>query len=211
MTVKKICSYEKYGYCKSKNECKDHHPTEICSEPICNISKCVKRHPQVCRYFKTGNCRFKDACKYDHKKQINNKELLDRNINLENEIKEAKEKYSKLEAEQKKTIDMNKLLHDRLTNIEHEYVNFLKKYSEESDTENTDMNIIDVTSVNDDRNKDKHKYEEKENMETDDVTFVSDDQRETKRKRNNEDLKIKKKKTKLENNTNAGVLRSTAE
>ena len=43
---------------------------------------------------------------------------------------------------------MNKLLYERLSNVENEYINFLKKYSEDRDKEDTDM--VDVTSVNDD-------------------------------------------------------------
>ena len=151
MTVKKICGYNKYGYCKLKDECKDYHPTEVCIEPICNIAKCEKRHPQPCRYFRTGNCRFRDACKYDHKEQINSKELLDRIIQLENEnkdVKELKNKILKVESENKNLNDMNKLLYERLTNVENEYINFLKRYSEDREKEDTVM--VDVTSVNDD-------------------------------------------------------------
>ena len=89
MTVKKkICKFEKFGYCKLKDECKDYHPTEICSLQICNVGKCFKRHPQPCKYFRSGSCRFKESCKYEHREKINTKELLDRIAKLENELKD---------------------------------------------------------------------------------------------------------------------------
>ena len=85
MSSKIVCKYEKYGYCKLKRDCKDYHPTEVCKEPVCNVAKCVKRHPQPCRYQKAGSCKFKEHCKYDHEDQINTKELLEKKRKLENE------------------------------------------------------------------------------------------------------------------------------
>ena len=76
---------------------------------------------------------------------------MDRIIQLENEnkdVKELKNKILKVESENKNLNDMNKLLYERLSNVENEYINFLKKYSEDRDKEDTDM--VDVTSVNDD-------------------------------------------------------------
>ena len=30
MAIKNVCKFEKFGYCKLKEECKDYHPTEVC-------------------------------------------------------------------------------------------------------------------------------------------------------------------------------------
>ena len=76
MAHENICKWEKFGYCRKKKDCTDYHPSEVCNEEICNVSKCQKRHPQPCRFFRSGNCKFGESCKYDHKKQINDKELL---------------------------------------------------------------------------------------------------------------------------------------
>ena len=76
---------------------------------------------------------------------------MDRIIQLENEnkdVKELKNKIFKVESENKNLNEMNKLLYERLTNVENEYINFLKKYSEDREKEDTVM--VDVTSVNDD-------------------------------------------------------------
>ena len=63
---------------------------------------------------------------------------------MENEnkdVKELKNKILKVESENKNLNDMNKLLYERLSNVENEYINFLKKYSEDRDKED----MVDVT------------------------------------------------------------------
>ena len=120
MTVKKkICKFEKFGYCKLKDECKDYHPTEICSLQICNVGKCLKRHPKPCKYFKSGNCRFKESCKYEHQEEINTKELLDRIIKLENELNNQIN---------------TKGLNDRVVELENENLKIKKMYENLADT-----------------------------------------------------------------------------
>ena len=61
---------------------------------------------------------------------------------------ELKNKIFKVESENKNLNEMNKLLYERLTNVENEYINFLKRYSEDREKEDTVM--VDVTYVNDD-------------------------------------------------------------
>ena len=64
----KICIYSKYGKCKKQN-CKFHHPEEICCDKTCDIKHCVKKHPQDCRYFWVFNsCRNNGSCKFQHEK-----------------------------------------------------------------------------------------------------------------------------------------------
>ena len=76
-SVENICKWEKFGYCRKKKDCTDYHPSEVCREEVCNVSKCHKRHPQPCRFFRFGSCKFGESCKYDHKKQLNDKEHLE--------------------------------------------------------------------------------------------------------------------------------------
>ena len=99
MTAKKICKFEKYGFCKSKESCKDYHPVEICKKQVCNIGRCDKRHPQPCRYFRYGSCRFRDSCKYEHKEYVNTNELLERIDKLKNEKEVQAKRIDKLEKE----------------------------------------------------------------------------------------------------------------
>ena len=155
--TQKVCNYEKFGYCRMKETCSDYHPIDVCSEKLCRISRCRKRHPKPCIFFQSGSCKYDDFCKYSH----------------EDETKDLKAKVIKLE-------EMNKLLHERVSNIEKEYMNFLKKYSEDC------TSVIDPPS---------------DEVEMNDVTSVCDDQnmKLTKRKRNNEELKVEDKKTKIDN------------
>ena len=97
MATKKICKFEKYGFCRSKESCKDYHPVEICQRQVCNIGRCDKRHPQPCRYFRSGSCRFKESCKYEHKEHVNTNELLQRMDKLEDEKKVQAERMEKFQ------------------------------------------------------------------------------------------------------------------
>ena len=97
MAAKKICNFDKYGFCKSKDSCKDYHPVEICKKQVCNIEGCDKRHPQKCRYFRSGYCRFQDSCKYEHKEYVNTNELLERIHELEKEKAVQAERIHELE------------------------------------------------------------------------------------------------------------------
>ena len=105
MSVKNICKFEKYGHCKLKEDCKDYHPTEVCKDRVCNVTKCQRRHPASCRYFKSENCRFKKFCKYEHKEEANTDELKDMIVTLKTEIKKIKEKHSEEILELKKRFE----------------------------------------------------------------------------------------------------------
>ena len=99
MAVKEICKFEKYGFCKSKDSCKDYHPVEIFKRQFCSIGRCDQRHPQPSRYFRSGGCRFKDTCKYEYKEHVNTNELLDKMHRLEEEKKLQAERIDMLEKE----------------------------------------------------------------------------------------------------------------
>ena len=59
--------YNKFGYCKHKTSCRKRHVEEICNSQACNVTNCIKRHPQVCKYFCSfGRCKFGDSCAYVH-------------------------------------------------------------------------------------------------------------------------------------------------
>lgn len=63
-----ICQYQKYGYCRFKNECNKRHLSSECEDLECKNSKgCEKRHPKRCKRYASGNCRFEN-CAYKHQK-----------------------------------------------------------------------------------------------------------------------------------------------
>ena len=137
MSLQNVCNYEKFGHCRNREECSDFHPKDVCTEKICQISKCRKRHPKACIFFKSGSCKYGDACKYSHKDDACK-------CSHEEEIKDLKEQVKKLDGMNKLLHDQILLVHDRVSNIEKEYVNFLKKYSDEKDEDI-------VTSAGDDQ------------------------------------------------------------
>ena len=147
MTAKNICKFEKYGFCKSKESCKDYHPVEICKKQVCNIGRCDKRHPQPCRYFRSGSCRFRDSCKYEHKEHINTTELLERIAKLEKDKKVLEGRIVILEKDKKMQEETNSLFHNRLSYLEKEYIFLLKYHAKENEEEI--QNIQDTLVCND--------------------------------------------------------------
>ena len=94
MEAKPICIYSKYGKCKKQN-CKFHHPEEICCDKTCDIKYCVKKHPHDCRYFWVFNsCRNNGSCKFQHEKPDTLSNAHEKKIDtLENEIKTLRRLY----------------------------------------------------------------------------------------------------------------------
>ena len=90
----KICIYSKYGKCKKQN-CKFHHPEEICCDKTCDIKYCVKKHPHDCRYFWVFNsCRNNGSCKFQHEKPDTLSNAHEKKIDtLETEIKTLRRLY----------------------------------------------------------------------------------------------------------------------
>ena len=67
---RKVCTYNKFGFCKFKDTCRNQHIVQICEDLSCKeIKICQKRHPKVCKRFAAEKeCRFGIDCSYKHKK-----------------------------------------------------------------------------------------------------------------------------------------------
>ena len=81
MPSKMVCKYGKYGYCKLQWDCKDYHPPEVCKEPVCNVAKCMKRHPQPSSHAGTTKNEaigLKNIANMITKKKTNTNELLEK-------------------------------------------------------------------------------------------------------------------------------------
>ena len=125
MAIKNVCKFEKFGYCKLKEECKEYHPTEVCEKKNCNVSRCKRRHPKTCKFFESGYCKFKEACKYDHKEKVTVNELLERNIKLEKQI-------MILRSLNEQQADAIIVLNERLQHVEIESQIYSKQYGEDT-------------------------------------------------------------------------------
>ena len=76
-----ICMFDKFGFCKERDNCEKTHLTEVCVQEECDARKCDNRHPRPCKYFQqNGYCKFKFNCKYGHKQSGF---LTDQNVRIE--------------------------------------------------------------------------------------------------------------------------------
>ena len=102
MAQKNVCSFNKYGFCKFRLNCRRQHVMEKCSKLKCDIEQCRLRHPQVCRYFRDiGYCKFGEWCLFKHDGVIQGskeiKELTDKLKNIEKIISEKNKDIDSLE------------------------------------------------------------------------------------------------------------------
>ena len=68
MATQNVCRYNKFGYCRYKETCRNLHENEVCESQSCEIYACNKRHPRHCRYYRDYNrCKF-NPCKFKHVK-----------------------------------------------------------------------------------------------------------------------------------------------
>ena len=82
MAEEVVCLFNKYGFCKFKQICRNRHVAEVCKDGNCETTNCVKRHPRSCRYYSFyGRCKFSEFCHYSHdiptklsQADLNNKE-----------------------------------------------------------------------------------------------------------------------------------------
>ena len=62
-----VCKYNKYGYCRFKEHCRNYHVKDLCETKDCEIESCNKRHPKICSYYQQyRRCKFGSYCAYRH-------------------------------------------------------------------------------------------------------------------------------------------------
>ena len=68
MAANVVCSYNRTGYCKFEDRCRNLHINEVCGLIDCSGDSCQLRHPRACRYYNSnGACKYLDKCAYSHK------------------------------------------------------------------------------------------------------------------------------------------------
>ena len=101
-----VCNYQKFGFCKYKDLCKNLHLKETCINlsACVNSKSCQKRHPRVCKKQAIeGFCRFGATCAYHHQEKNNHVEINVKLEELEKTVKEMAEKIVELEGKLKDT------------------------------------------------------------------------------------------------------------
>ena len=136
MASQKVCHYEKYGYCKMKDDCLYFHPKELCEKEQCDVKSCRQRHPQICKFFALGACKFLDTCKFDHSRIEDNNEC-------KLKLKKLEEKIDTLEKLSKNQEMVIEELKERIKKLDSEMIPVLNDIIRNSGT-----------------NKDKESYEE---------------------------------------------------
>ena len=108
MTMKTVCQFNKFGFCKFGVTCRHLHFSETCENNLCEISNCLKRHPTMCKYIKTYNrCKFGSFCSYKHDtndvlSQNDDNEIETRFATFENQFLDLKAKIKEDDVKIKK-------------------------------------------------------------------------------------------------------------
>ena len=111
MTMENVCLFNKYGFCKFRENCRKIHYEETCNIESCETNSCAKRHPTKCRYFNLYNrCKFGTFCLFSH-------EAADLKTNY-NEDEENRVKIATLEARIVKLENETNLSNDKIRNLE---------------------------------------------------------------------------------------------
>ena len=105
MAAQNVCFFNKYGFCKFLEKCRNFHEKVVCEKSNCEIRECNLRHPRTCRYLRDfGFCKFMDWCKYSHKivrnyENDNTKKFEEKLCTYEDQLKKKVDMISKLESE----------------------------------------------------------------------------------------------------------------
>ena len=73
-----VCMYQKYGFCKYRENCSKIHLKIECKDASCKSKRsCDKRHPKVCkRFILEEGCTFGQDCDYLHEEKVKSNEEL---------------------------------------------------------------------------------------------------------------------------------------
>ena len=102
MAAQNVCQFNKFGYCKHREHCRNLHVNEVCESSSCDIKSCLQRHPFECKYYnRFRRCKF-DPCKFLHIEKMSdieslkseNKKILDK-VDEINEIVNKKDDIEK--------------------------------------------------------------------------------------------------------------------
>jgi hypothetical protein len=158
-----VCQFQKFGYCKFKEECKRKHLAQVCENLSGCINKkhCEKRHPKNCKkYASEVGCRHGKDCAYNHHetKQVEeSNELKEKIMILEKKVAEMIKETSRLE----KLDTVVKALIRKVLTLENEIEEIKTK---EYDSE--DENMYNIKGIEEHEVKENNKE-----METSEIVY----------------------------------------
>ena len=114
MATQIVCKFNKFGFCKFRESCRNQHIKEVCELSSCDITKCKFRHPHVCKYYRDfGRCKYSEFCLYAHidkenisdiSRTLNNK-IEDLEINIQKKDKDIEGFSHRIESLEMKMIE----------------------------------------------------------------------------------------------------------
>merc|ERR1712129_49420 len=116
MADQKLCTKNKFGYCKFNKNCYFRHVNERCLVNSCDVKNCESRHPKACWwYIQYGRCKF-TCCAYLHSQKEPNIDFRTKIEELERKI-EVKDKEIEIQMEKIKEIETSVREHDLVKRI----------------------------------------------------------------------------------------------
>ena len=122
-----VCKYNKFGFCKYQDRCRNLHVNEICENSACDWSNCMQRHPMKCKYYtefmicKFSPCAFKHV-KNDEITDVDNEVCDDRFLEVERKIdnleKQLSDKNDVIDGLVKKVNDLENVIGKNLNVID---------------------------------------------------------------------------------------------
>ena len=110
MATQNVCFFNKHGFCKYLETCRNYHENKKCEKTMCEIKNCTLRHPKNCKFFRDyGFCKFGEWCRFDHKVDIDASEADEKINELEEKLKKVE---TELENNNKKIIKLEAEIHD---------------------------------------------------------------------------------------------------
>ena len=168
MATHNVCSFNKYGYCKYREICRNHHINELCVDFSCDDSNCALRHPIPCKYFrKYKKCKF-NPCAFKHvddksdieKLKNENQSLLGKIEKIDADLKLLYNKEIESNAVIEKLNEMEKTMKHKDEKIDALHREMENVYSIISDQEKkidslvSEMNLLRTKTIEDEIEKD---------------------------------------------------------
>jgi hypothetical protein len=134
MATQSVCVFNKYGFCKYLETCRNYHEKKICEISQCEVRKCPLRHPKICKFYRdNGYCKFGEFCYFSHKTKMNienyrkeNEEILSKLAEVDRSLKALEEK----ERETKAIIENLKAVNEQSESQNKMYENLMKRFNE---------------------------------------------------------------------------------
>ena len=96
MATPPVCNWNKYGYCRHRDNCRKQHINESCESSSCDVKSCLLRHPMECKFFnRYRRCKF-NPCKFLHIDNPDINQLSEKLKTIEEDIANKDEEIKRL-------------------------------------------------------------------------------------------------------------------